>query len=177
MRRAVHATWQAERHRLEGSPDAAGWAETADRWAVVTWPRHACLARIRQAEALQLHSGSRADVPTILEHAVKEAETIGSRLLTVQARGVARRAGIVLAGSDFEPQAEPTLAPTPLASLTRREREVLDFVAEGATNRQIGSALYISAKTASVHVSRILAKLGAHTRDEAAVMARRSLSV
>jgi DNA-binding NarL/FixJ family response regulator len=60
-----------------------------------------------------------------------------------------------------------------LGSLTRREREVLELVATGATNRQIGVALYISEKTASVHVSRILTKLGATSRHEAASMARR----
>ena len=86
---------------------------------------------------------------------------------------MARRAGIVLAGSDLRARADPPPDGPQFASLTRREREVLDLVADGATNRQIGSALYISAKTASVHVSRILTKLGAHTRTEAAAMARR----
>jgi DNA-binding CsgD family transcriptional regulator len=44
--------------------------------------------------------------------------------------------------------------------LTQREAEVLALVAEGRTNRQIGQALFITPKTASAHVSRILAKLG-----------------
>jgi DNA-binding CsgD family transcriptional regulator len=61
-----------------------------------------------------------------------------------------------------------------VAPLTRREREVLELVASGATNRQIGAMLYISTKTASVHVSRILAKLGAATRGEAAAVARQA---
>jgi DNA-binding CsgD family transcriptional regulator len=55
--------------------------------------------------------------------------------------------------------------------LTARELEVLALVANGRTNRQIGAALFISEKTASVHVSRILAKLGARTRAQAAGMA------
>jgi DNA-binding NarL/FixJ family response regulator len=50
---------------------------------------------------------------------------------------------------------------------------VLALVAEGLTNRQIGERLFISEKTASVHVSRLLAKLGAGTRGEAAAIARR----
>jgi DNA-binding NarL/FixJ family response regulator len=58
-------------------------------------------------------------------------------------------------------------------SLTAREREVLSLVAAGRTNRQIGQALFISGKTASVHVSNILAKLGAGSRTEAAAIARR----
>jgi DNA-binding NarL/FixJ family response regulator len=65
-------------------------------------------------------------------------------------------------------------AGTLVAPLTRREREVLELVASGATNRQIGAMLYISTKTASVHVSRILAKLGAANRAEAAAVARRA---
>jgi DNA-binding NarL/FixJ family response regulator len=58
--------------------------------------------------------------------------------------------------------------------LTPREVEVLRLVAEGRSNRQVAEALFISAKTASVHVSNILAKLGVSTRVEAAAIAHRS---
>ena len=54
---------------------------------------------------------------------------------------------------------------------TPREAEVLALLAQGRTNRQIGAALYISEKTASVHVSNILAKLGANGRTEAVAIA------
>ena len=57
--------------------------------------------------------------------------------------------------------------------LTPREREVLALVADGRTNRQIAEALFISAKTASVHVSNILAKLRVTNRGEAAAVAHR----
>ncbi|MGB8876561.1 MAG: LuxR C-terminal-related transcriptional regulator, partial [Solirubrobacteraceae bacterium] len=57
--------------------------------------------------------------------------------------------------------------------LTARERQVLALVAEGATNRQIGAALYMAEKTASVHVSRILSKLGVQSRTQAAAVAHR----
>jgi len=57
--------------------------------------------------------------------------------------------------------------------LTPREREVLALLADGRSNRQIGDALFISAKTASVHVSNILAKLGVANRGEAAAVAHR----
>ncbi len=57
--------------------------------------------------------------------------------------------------------------------LTPREQQVLTLIAEGATNRQIGAALYMAEKTASVHVSRILTKLGVRSRTQAAAMAHR----
>lgn len=56
--------------------------------------------------------------------------------------------------------------------LTPREREVMTLVAEGRSNREIGERLYVSTKTASVHVSNILAKLSARSRTEAAALAR-----
>jgi DNA-binding NarL/FixJ family response regulator len=71
------------------------------------------------------------------------------------------------------PSSRPSKHAEPLDRLTRRERTVLDLVSNGATNREIGAALFISDKTASVHVSRILTKLGVSTRGEAGVIARR----
>lgn len=60
-----------------------------------------------------------------------------------------------------------------LAALTGREREVLGLLARGLSNREIGTELFITAKTASVHVSNILGKLGAASRAEAAAIAYR----
>ena len=57
--------------------------------------------------------------------------------------------------------------------LTPREAEVLSLVAAGQTNRQIGEALFVSEKTASVHVSNILRKLGVSSRVDAAAVAQR----
>ncbi|MGZ4730128.1 MAG: response regulator transcription factor [Acidimicrobiales bacterium] len=57
--------------------------------------------------------------------------------------------------------------------LSPRELQVLRLVAEGATNRQVAEQLFISPKTASVHVSNILAKLGVASRGEAAAVAHR----
>jgi DNA-binding NarL/FixJ family response regulator len=61
---------------------------------------------------------------------------------------------------------------TPETTLTTRELEVLRLVSEGKTNPEIASALFISAKTASVHVSHILQKLGVTSRVQAAGVAR-----
>jgi DNA-binding NarL/FixJ family response regulator len=60
-----------------------------------------------------------------------------------------------------------------LAGLTPRELEVLRLLVEGRSNRQIAEQLFISGKTASVHVTNLLSKLGVHSRLEAAAMARR----
>ena len=60
----------------------------------------------------------------------------------------------------------------PLSRLTPREREVLDLLATGATNKTIATTLFITEKTASVHVSNILGKLGVANRGAAAALAR-----
>ncbi len=60
----------------------------------------------------------------------------------------------------------------PLSRLTPREREVLDLLATGATNKTIATTLFITEKTASVHVSNVLGKLGVTNRGEAAALAR-----
>ncbi|MEV0966821.1 response regulator transcription factor [Streptomyces sp. NPDC049910] len=58
-----------------------------------------------------------------------------------------------------------------LAALSEREREVLDLIGEGLTNRQIGKRLYLSEKTVKNHISRLLSKLGVERRVQAAVIA------
>jgi DNA-binding NarL/FixJ family response regulator len=80
----------------------------------------------------------------------------------------ARRAHIPRAGD----ASESTPGDAAASGLTPRELDVLSLVAAGATNRQIGAELFISEKTASVHVSRILTKLGVQTRGQAAAAAR-----
>ena len=57
--------------------------------------------------------------------------------------------------------------------MTERELAVLELVAAGKTNRQIGEELFMAPKTASIHVSRILSKLGVSSRVEAATAAQR----
>jgi len=94
--------------------------------------------------------------------------------LAARARGLARRARIDLAAA-AAPPATGTVSPTPAErlGLTPREREVLALVAGGRTNQQIAEELFISVKTAGIHVSNILAKLGVGNRVEAAAAAHR----
>jgi DNA-binding NarL/FixJ family response regulator len=91
---------------------------------------------------------------------------------------LARRARIALAPEPVTAGAAESAvsllaAPGDQLGLTPREREVLALVSEGRTNRQIAEALFISDKTASVHVSNILAKLGVANRAEAAATVHR----
>ena len=78
----------------------------------------------------------------------------------------ARRTRVALPGEEAGGSAFP--------ELTRREREVLGLIADGRTNRQIAGRWFITEKTASVHVSSILSKLGAANRGEAAALAHRA---
>ncbi len=100
-------------------------------------------------------------------------DAIGSRWLIAEVRGLAERGRLEL-GPDGA--GASTDGPEPDADrfgLTTRERQVLGLLAEGATNRQIGAALFMAEKTASVHVSRILTKLGVQGRTQAAAVAHR----
>jgi DNA-binding CsgD family transcriptional regulator len=88
--------------------------------------------------------------------------------------GAARSAHVRLDDRDATTGPDPALR---ALGLTDREIEVLGLVAEGRSNRQTSDALFISAKTASIHVSHILAKFGVGTRTEAASASRRTASV
>ena len=95
---------------------------------------------------------------------------------TAEAEGLAARARLALptlAGAPADVPAEEGNGAADPFGLTPRERQVLALVAHGATNREIGAALYMAEKTASVHVSRILAKLDVRSRTEAAAVAHR----
>jgi DNA-binding NarL/FixJ family response regulator len=87
---------------------------------------------------------------------------------------LARQARIELAEERERPD-EPIDEASPGAALglTEREAEVIRLVAAGWSNQQIADALFITRKTASVHVSNIMGKLGAQNRVEAAAVAHR----
>jgi ATP/maltotriose-dependent transcriptional regulator MalT len=164
----------AEVNRLEhalcrGEPDPGLWLDAAAAFDEIALPWPTAYARLRAAEA-HVAAGDKAAAAAPLTAARTAAERIEATRLVEAADALARRARIRLQDPE-EPAAERP-APSPFG-LTPREHEVLMLVAEGRTNREIGELLYMSEKTASVHVSRILAKLDVGGRVEAAAVAHR----
>jgi DNA-binding CsgD family transcriptional regulator len=168
------ALGEAEWSRLQGHPDPAAWQRAAERWERLKLPYAAAYARFRRAEALLAARAPRAQIQPVLRAAHRTAVALGAAPLRREIELLAGRGRLHLeepAGPAPAPQAPPT--PAAPFGLTRREAEVLALLAAGRTNRQIGRQLFITEKTASVHVSRILAKLGVAGRGEAAAVAHR----
>jgi DNA-binding NarL/FixJ family response regulator len=147
--------------------------------AVIAWERlehpfPTVYARFRQAEALLAGGASRRQAEAALRAAHKTRVALEAAPLRREIELLAQRGRLHLE-EPIDTTAVPKAPSSPAASLglTRREAEVLALVAKGRTNRQIGQALFITEKTASVHVSRILAKLGVAGRGEAAAIAHR----
>ncbi len=141
------------------------------RGSVSASPYHLAYARFRQAEALLAGGGDRDAATPVLRRAANITGRLGARLLDGEVKALARRGRLQLDSPTTPTAGAP--APTDQLGLTPREAEVLVLVAAGRSNRQIAQALFISPKTASVHVSNILAKLGVATRIEAAAVAHR----
>ncbi len=158
----------------------AAWDEAAQAWETVGQPHPLAMTLLRSAEAA-LSGGDRSGGAARLRRAAALAERLGARPLSDDIALLARRARISLdpPGDDAGAQAAPgraghtQLHEPEQPGLTARELEVLRLVAAGRSNREIASELFISAKTASVHVSNILGKLGVTSRGEAAATAHR----
>jgi DNA-binding CsgD family transcriptional regulator len=120
-------------------------------------------ARLGLAEAL-LAAGQRDEGRALLVQVWDSAREMGARGRADEAAAVARRHRVQLA--------QDGATPGRLAALTPREREVLEVLVTGVTNRAIAERLFISEKTVSVHVSNLMAKLGVSSRGEAAAVAR-----
>lgn len=162
------ALCQAEASRLEGPGDPERWTHAAGLFEMLPQPYPAAYARFREAEAML---SARRDVATArssLRAAHEAASSMGAAPLRRVVEALALRAHIPLS----QDPATRTQRPAP-AGLTAREREILALVATGLTNRQIGERLFITQKTASHHVSNVLAKLGVGGRAEAAAEAVR----
>jgi DNA-binding CsgD family transcriptional regulator len=170
---AVRASWDAERTRLAGESDPAAWSAAAKTWEGLGWPHNAGYAWWRQAQA-HLDAGQPAVAAAAALRAAAAAAD-GHAPLLAQIQALAVRARIPLkeppAGSATGPR--PPDQPVPYG-LTGRELAVLRLLACGRTNAQIGAELYISPKTASVHVTSIFRKLGVSGRVQAAAVAERA---
>jgi DNA-binding CsgD family transcriptional regulator/tetratricopeptide (TPR) repeat protein len=165
---------QAERSRLQRRSDPVRWQAAVDAWERLERPFEAAYARYRQAESLLGMDAPRQQAAAALRPAHQTTVRLGAGPLRREIELLAQRGRLRLE-EPGDTTVSPEVPPSPAASLglTQREVEVLALVAEGRTNRQIGQALYITPKTASVHVSRILAKLGVAGRGEAAAIAHR----
>src|SRR4249920_456660 len=154
---------EAEFRRAEGSNDPQAWQAVLDAFG----PGYAyeiARTRWRLAEALA-EAGRRDEAAEQWQQAVQTADRLAARPLRRALDDLARRARIGTAEAHGDGAV--------LALLTSREREVLRLIAAGRSNREIASVLFIAPKTASVHVSNILGKLGAASRTEAAAIAHR----
>jgi DNA-binding CsgD family transcriptional regulator/tetratricopeptide (TPR) repeat protein len=160
--------------RAAGTDSPEQWRETAERWRDLFVPLYEARARLREAECL-LDRSDLADrheqARTALQRALDNAIATGAAPLAGRVQDFARRARIPLAGAaSVRSSSDGAGAPH---HLTERETDVLRELVAGSTNEQIGAALYMSPKTASVHVSHIIAKLGATNRTEVASIAHR----
>lgn len=167
---AEGAEWAAESNRCEGLDRAELWATAADAWETLRFPHRAAYDRWRETQA-HLAAGHR-DLARLAFRAAwyHAAEHVP---LKRELERLARIARLDL------PDDKPPLTAAPSGKtdpygLTQRERDVLSLLGQGMTNTQIGARLYMSPKTASVHVSAILAKLQATNRVHAVAIAQRA---
>jgi DNA-binding CsgD family transcriptional regulator len=167
------AVTEAEEARALGSGAAEAWGGAVTGWDAFGTPYAAAYARWRQAEAILAEGGARAEAQTALAEAHAVAVALRARPLAAELEALARRARLSLEGEEAPAAVPDRDGAAERVGLTARELEVLRLVAAGETNRSIGRALYISEKTVSVHISRILAKLDARGRVEAAGLALR----
>jgi DNA-binding CsgD family transcriptional regulator len=173
----VESAWcavgAAELARARGRSDPGLWAKAAKEWEAIERPYLVAHAQWRQAEAL-IEAGDRVAATEPARAALDIAGRLGARWLRDEIAALRDRARLELGANgasaksaDGEEELEDPFGLTP------RERQVLALIAEGATNRQIGASLFMAEKTASVHVSRILGKLGVRSRTQAAAVAHR----
>jgi DNA-binding CsgD family transcriptional regulator/tetratricopeptide (TPR) repeat protein len=152
---------EAEESRLRGASDPALWQRAVDAFDYgAVYEQAVC--RWRLGEAL-LGTERREEATEVLRAADEVATRLDARPLHDALRKLARRGRI--------PLSDGVVPRETVDPFTPRERSVLKLVALGRTNRQVGDELFISEKTVSVHLSRIMAKLGATRRTEAVAIA------
>ena len=170
---------RTEQARLRGQSPLPRWAELVRAWDRLDARYDGSYARRRLAEALLVgpagrSADARAEARTLLSDARRSAAGMGAVPLVTAIDTLARRAHLTLDAQPAGHRPAATSHADPGFGLTEREGEVLRLVIDGYSNGQIGQALFISRKTASVHVSNILRKLGVSSRLQAATIARKS---
>ena len=168
---AWRAVAEAEHSRVEDRPSPERWQDAATAWDELERPYPAAYCRWRQAEAL-VADGRSTEATVAARAAHHVAARLGARTLQRELQLLAKRARLDLVGIRPEDAHAPSTEANALA-LTPREREVLQLLARGYTNREIAAELVISVKTASVHVSHILRKLDVSSRVDAAQIGQR----
>jgi DNA-binding CsgD family transcriptional regulator/tetratricopeptide (TPR) repeat protein len=169
---AYRALCLAELGRVGADRGAGGWDEVAQQWRALHRPHELAYCLLRAAAA-RLVSGDRAGAERDVVEAFGLAAGMGAAPLAEEIAGFARPARLTTGARPEDAAAPPVPDEGQHFGLTNRELEVLAMVADGRTNPEIAKSLVISPKTASVHVSNILAKLGVASRVEAATMAHR----
>ncbi|MFL5778262.1 MAG: AAA family ATPase [Chloroflexota bacterium] len=176
-RQAIRAMFAAEAARLEDRREPGAWADAAAAWEALPSPYPAAYCRFREAESW-LVSGGRTEGEAALRRAWATASGLGAGPLMAAIDALARRARLTLAEAPSAPTADDAAVAVPDRpvdlGLSPRELEVLGLVAAGRTNGQIARELFITTKTAGVHVTHILDKLGVNNRVEAAMVAARA---
>lgn len=168
---AAYAAWgEAESSRLHGRHDPDRWAVAAVALGRWSRPWAIAYARYREAEASLAVPGGRDRAARALEAASARAAALGAQPLLAAIADLSRRGRLAVPAA--APAAGMPAAAT--AALSRRERQVLERLIQGCTNREIGEQLFITEATASVHVSHILDKLGVDSRGAAVALAVRS---
>lgn len=164
-------TARAEVGRLEGSRDPSSWRQAVTAWLTVGDPYHLAYARWRLGWALLRSRSGRAEATKQLQLAHESASTLGAKplLAAIEAQAATSKLRV---GTQSGRTAGSVAALE--LGLTSRELEVLPLVVAGRTNAEIAQILVISPRTVGEHVSRILHKLDATRRTEAADIARRA---
>ena len=161
-------SWQAEESRLRGESDTTAWEGVAAAWDALGRPHRAAYARWRHAQALLSSRHSRTAATAVLRTAATQA--VQHVPLSNAIGDLAHRARIELTQPATPSQPDEPI-PALAFGLTQRELAVLQLLGKGKTNAEIGAELFISAKTASVHVTNILGKLKVSSRVQAAAVA------
>jgi ATP/maltotriose-dependent transcriptional regulator MalT len=166
---AERALWDAELTRLNGTADPAAWDGVVAAWQQLGLGYRAAYAQWRQAEALLAAGAGAGQAAGPLRAGHATTVRLGTTPLRAEIEALARRARISLTPA----QPAPSPAPAHPHGLTDREAAVLQLLVAGRTNRQIGQQLFISPRTAGVHVTNILPKLAVRDRVQAAAVAVR----